>query len=87
MEKTTTGGKPVRHLRMEKKNGRSVILGQIKLDEDNWSNAEWGMDGIWYKGSGALDLKIEDIPEKKEFISPRFAALNANKKKFVEEIY
>jgi hypothetical protein len=87
MEKTTTGGKQVRNLRIEKKNGKNLIVGQIKTQDDTWSNSEWGMDGIWCMGSGGLDLKIQDIPEKSEIMSPRFAILNRNKKTELEDIY
>jgi hypothetical protein len=68
MEKTTLGGTPVRHLKLDKRNGFSIIIGEIKTPEGRWTSigAYWKMDGTWAGGAGKMDLKLEDIPERYE---------------------
>lgn len=82
MEKTTLGGRPVRHLKIEKRNGFSIIVGELKTDEGRWSNkdAYWKLDGTWAGGTGKLDLKLEDIPERYETkYSHRITLVNKKK--------
>jgi len=89
MELTTKGGKPVRHLKLQKKNGKNIIVGELKANNSKWSSkyAEWKLDGTWVGGSGALDLKSDDIPEGFPVrMSPRITVRNPNQKNSVEEL-
>jgi hypothetical protein len=89
MELTTKGGKPVRHLKLQNRNGSNIIVGELQTDNGRWSNkyAEWKLDGTWAGGSGALDLWHENIPDGFPVrMSPRFTVLNRNKKDVIEEL-
>jgi hypothetical protein len=89
MELKTKGGKPVRNLKLQNKNGANLVVGELQADNGKWSSrfAEWKLDGSWTGGTGALDLCPENIPDGFPVrMSPRFSVRNPNLKNSVEEL-